>query len=122
MSPGIVAKSSILNARRLRSEMSEGEKFLWKLLKTFRISHGIHVRRQVPIGPYIADFAIHSAKLLIEVDGPMHSEVQRQNRDRMRDEWLAQAGYRVIRFRTDEVMNSWSNCAERILREAGVAN
>ena len=122
MSPGIVTKSSISNARRLRKEMSEGETHLWKQLKTFRNSHGIHVRRQGPTGPYIADFAIHSAKLLIEVDGPMHLEAKRQEKDGIRDEWLRNAGYRTIRFRTEDVMNAWSDCAERILREVGTPN
>ena len=122
MSPGVVAKRSISKARRLRKEMSEGEKRLWSQLKAFRNSHGIHVRRQAPIGPYIADFAIHAAKLIIEVDGPAHEELERQERDRARDDWFAKVGYRIMRFRTDEVMNAWSDCVERILREVRQGN
>jgi very-short-patch-repair endonuclease len=51
-------------------------------------------RRQVPIGPYIADFASHSAKLVIELDGQQHDAVK----DAARDAWLLKAGYRALRF------------------------
>ncbi|MGB8816356.1 MAG: DUF559 domain-containing protein [Rhizobiaceae bacterium] len=122
MSPGIVSRSSITKARRLRNEMSEGEKHLWNQLRRLRTSHGIHVRRQVAIGPYVADFAIHAARLVIEVDGPMHNVETQREKDVVRDEWLKQAGYRAIRFRTDDVMNAWSDCVERILKEVEVAN
>ena len=102
--------------------MSEGEKHLWNQLRTLRNSHGIHVRRQVPIGPYIADFAIHAAKLVIEVDGPMHMEARQREKDLVRDDWLKRVGYRIIRFRTGEVRDAWSDCAERIIREAKASN
>ena len=91
-------------------------------MRTLRNSHGIHVRKQAPIGPYIADFVIHAAKLIIEVDGPVHEELEQQERDRARDDWFAKVGYRIMRFRTDEVMNAWSDCVERILREVRQGN
>ena len=122
MAPGVVAKSSITKARGLRKEMPVGEKRLWSQLKTLRNSHGIHVRRQAPIGPYYADFAIHAAKLIIEVDGPMHLAEKQREKDLVRDDWLMSAGYRVIRFQTDEVMNAWSDCVERILKAVRGSN
>ena len=76
----------------------------------------------MPIGSYIADFAIHAAKLVIEVDGPMHTDETRRERDKVRDDWFLRAGYRVIRFRMEEVMNAWSDCVERILKEAGASS
>ncbi len=45
--------------------MTGPEKRLWKALR----KTGLHIRRQAPIGRYIADFACHEARVVIEVDG-----------------------------------------------------
>ena len=87
-------------ARKLRREMTLGEKVLWKELRR----RGVHVRRQCPIGRYIADFAVLSAKLIIEVDGPHHEAADRVARDAERDLWLTSQGYRVLRFTTAAVL------------------
>ena len=42
-------------ARRLRREMTAAEAMVWRALRGNR-SAGLKVRRQVPIGPYVADF------------------------------------------------------------------
>nr|WP_163268012.1 endonuclease domain-containing protein [Chelativorans alearense] len=118
--PSVVGKNAIGRARRHRRNMTEGEKRLWHELKEFRKLYGAHVRRQVPIGPYVADFAIHSAKLVIEVDGQFHVEPERMASDAIRDRWLHRAGYRVLRFRTGELDETLDGCIEEILRELGV--
>jgi very-short-patch-repair endonuclease len=56
-------------------------------------------RRQVPIGPYIADFASHSARLVIELDGQQHDA----EKDARRDAWFATARYRTLRFTNAQV-------------------
>jgi very-short-patch-repair endonuclease len=100
--------------------MTEGEKRLWQDLKEFKKLYGIHVRRQTPIGPYVADFAIHSAKLVIEVDGEHHFTPSGIAKDKNRDAWLADAGYSVIRFDTGELAESFDACIEKILDELGL--
>ena len=102
--------------------MTDGEKRLWNELRDFRRLYGIHVRRQVPIGPYVADFAIQSAKLIIEVDGHFRAEPHRLAKDEERDTWLRQAGYRVLRITTGELDVAWDGCIEEILRELGLMN
>ena len=102
--------------------MTDGEKRLWNELRDFRRLYGIHVRKQVPIGPYVADFAIQSAKLIIEVDGHFHTELARRTKDEERDAWLMQAGYRVLRFTTGELDAARDGCIEEILRELGLMN
>ncbi len=52
----------------------------------------------------------------------MHMDEKRSEKDLVRDDWLGKAGYRVLRFSANEVMNAWSNCAERILSEVRQAN
>jgi len=64
---------------------------------------GIRVRRQSPIGPYIADFVIFSRKLVIEIDGDVHSIPAQQRHDASRDAWLMKEGFDVLRLQVTEV-------------------
>ncbi len=84
-------------ARRLRANPTSAEDRLWRHLRRLP-NFGSHFRRQVPIGPYIADFACMAARLIIEVDGSQHGTDAGLARDETRTRWLEQEGYRVIRF------------------------
>jgi very-short-patch-repair endonuclease len=53
--------------------MTEAERVLWRRLRFDQISE-LRFRRQVPIGPYIADFASLRARLIIEIDGSQHAD------------------------------------------------
>lgn len=80
--------------------MTPSEEHLWKALRKL----DAHIRRQAPIGPYIVDFACHSRKLVIEVDGAVHERLDDVVlRDFERSEWLRSQGYRVIRFTNRQV-------------------
>ena len=85
-------------AQRLRREPTPAEKQLWKHL---RIIEGAHFRRQTPLGPYVFDFADLGAKLLIEVDGGIHDLTDVQERDRAKDAWAQQQGFRILRIPND---------------------
>jgi very-short-patch-repair endonuclease len=65
---------------------------------------GTKFRRQVPIGPYYADFLCFSAKLVIEVDGGQHGEAQ--DYDTRRTAFLEAKGLRVIRFWNNDVLGN----------------
>jgi very-short-patch-repair endonuclease len=57
----------------------------------------------VPFPPrYIADFASHAAKLVVEADGPSHELTVAE--DAARTAWLAERGYRVMRFRNTDIL------------------
>jgi very-short-patch-repair endonuclease len=92
-------------ARTLRNNPPEPERRLWQLLRELR-PLGFHFRRQVPLGPYILDFACHHAKLAIEVDGDTHFTNEAIARDSIRDTMLTAAGYQVIRVTNDDVMTN----------------
>jgi very-short-patch-repair endonuclease len=101
-------------ARRLRREMTDPERLLWGKLRAHR-QDGLAVRRQVPMGPYVVDFACHAARLVVELDGGGHSWAGQSRRDAARDTWLADRGYRVLRFWNDEVMRNLDGVVETIL-------
>ena len=97
--------------------MTDGDRRLWSELRDFRRLYGLHVRKQVPMGPFVADFAIHGRALVIEVDGEHHFLPGQMCRDARRDEWFTGQGYRVLRFSTGELSDSFDGCVEEILRE-----
>ena len=96
--------------------MTDGERKLWSELREYRRLYGLHVRRQAPIGPYVADFVIHERALVIEVDGEHHFLPDRMTADAQRDAWLRSKGYRTLRFNTGELFDSFDGCVEEILR------
>ncbi|MCM8805834.1 MAG: endonuclease domain-containing protein [Candidatus Omnitrophica bacterium] len=100
-------------ARRLRKELTETEKYLWKYLRDKQIG-GFKFRRQQPVGRYIVDFINFEKKLVIEVDGGQHSIYKK--RDIIRDKYLKKEGYRVLRFWDNEVLNNIEGVLEVIMQ------
>lgn len=96
-----LSSDAIAHARRLRREMTPQERILWRGLR--ESFPDLHVRRQVPMGPYFADFACHAAKLIIEVDGGQHGEARGMVHDEARTLFLEGEGYRVLRFWNSDV-------------------
>ena len=99
--------------RRLRNEMTDAEKALWKVLRCRQVS-GFKFRRQHPFGDYILDFVCLERKLVIEVDGGQHGE--RTKYDEIRTENILTAGFRVLRFWNTEVLQEIEAVKERIGR------
>jgi very-short-patch-repair endonuclease len=81
-------------ARGLRRAPPATERLLWTLLRDRRLD-GLKVRRQVPLGRYVADFVCMRHRLIIEADGPHHED---SPTDETRDAWLRGQGFRVLRF------------------------
>ena len=105
-------------ARHLRSNATEAERRLWRALRHAR-HQGLHFRRQAPIGPYVADFACHRAKLIVELDGSQHGEGRNMRHDAQRTAFLESRGYKVLRFANPDLMANPDNIAEFIFAEAG---
>jgi very-short-patch-repair endonuclease len=100
-------------ARRLRARTTDAERRLWRELRSLPM-YGTHFRRQVSLGPYVADFVCQRAKLVIEVDGSQHGLEHVALRDERRTRWLEAEGYRVLRFWNSEVIRETSSVLERI--------
>ena len=103
-------------ARKLRRDMTEAEKVVWRLVRNRAIS-GAKFRRQTPVGPYIADFLCHDPKLVIEIDGGQHSA----ERDAERESFLRAEGFDILRLWNNEVLTNPEGAFEVIsikLKEA----
>ncbi len=88
------------NARRLRQTMTDAERRLWAALRGRRLG-GWKFRRQHPVDPYILDFACLECLTGIEADGGQHAD---PDHDRRRSLWLAQQGWRIVRFWNNDIL------------------
>jgi very-short-patch-repair endonuclease len=98
-------------ARTLRNNGTKHERQLWRLLSRYRPKF----TRQLPVGPYVADFACREARLIVELDGGQHAE---SARDVRRDGLLTQEGWTVIRIWNNEVNDNPEGVVEAIMSRA----
>ena len=108
-----------LRARSLRNTATDAERKLWQELRMMK-TEGRHFRRQVPLVGYIADFACHSCKLVIELDGGQHNADVNVMRDNQRTEQLARDGYRIVRFWNADLMTNLEGVIDTIRHAAGL--
>jgi very-short-patch-repair endonuclease len=97
-------------ARRLRRDETDAERRLWYRLRSRQIEDAKFVR-QDPIGPYVADFVCRERRLIVEVDGGQHAT---DRRDAVRDQWLKDRRYRVLRFWNNDVLANTEGVIEAI--------
>jgi len=91
------------NHKYLRSHQTSEENRLWYLLRAKRF-YGYKFKRQMPVGPYIVDFACFRGKLIVELDGGQHADDA--GNDDQRTAYLNARGWRVLRFWNNEL---WTN-------------
>lgn len=90
-------------SRTLRRDPTPSEARLWKALRALN-REAARFRRQPAVGPWVFDFADHSARLLIEVDGGVHERLPGvAARDARKSAWAEAQGYRLLRFSNDDV-------------------
>jgi very-short-patch-repair endonuclease len=97
-------------ARRLRSNSTDAEQHLWHRLRSRQLA-GFKFVRQGPIGSYVVDFVCREHRLIIELDGGQHAT---DPRDRIRELWLRERGYTVIRFWNNDVLRNIEGVLETI--------
>jgi very-short-patch-repair endonuclease len=90
-------------AKRLRQEMTDAERVLWREVRAHRFA-GFKFKRQEPLGLYVVDFVCYEAKLIVELDGGQHANQQEADEERTR--WLASRGFRVLRFWNNDVLTN----------------
>jgi len=100
-------------AKQMRANPTVAEKILWDKLKNIQL--GVKFRQQHIINKFIVDFCSISKSLIIEVDGEIHKK-QREV-DEQRTKILEHEGYRVIRFKNEQIKNNIEDVLQKIKEE-----
>lgn len=103
----------ISRARSLRHNATDAERLVWQHLRQPPFKQH-HFRRQATIGPFFCDFASHSLRLIIELDGGQHAD---NLADARRTVFLESKGYRVLRFWNNEVTENLEGVLTVLLAE-----
>ncbi len=90
-------------ARALRHAATPAERLLWRYLAKSQLA-GCKFSRQMPVGPYFADFLCRSHSVIVELDGYSHD--MRQESDAKRDAAVVGMGYQMLRFGNDDVLTN----------------
>jgi len=107
-------------ARLLRRNPTEAERMLWDALTRDRRFAGRGFKRQVPVGPHIADVVSFPLRAVIDVVPAEEHETAQKARAQKRA-WLAERGYRVIEVRGAEIEAGVGAVLDRLAREFGGA-
>ena len=100
------------NAKENRKHQTEAEAALWEVLRANQL--GEKFRRQHVIGDFIVDFVALNSKLVIEVDGAYHNNAEQMEADKLRSEFLNEAGFKVLRFTNEQVLQDTDNTIKEI--------
>ncbi len=105
--------SALSNSKHLKQNMTDAERLLWHYLRGRK---DYSFRKQQAIGNYIVDFVCVSKKLIIELDGAQHGDKRHVQHDSMRDIFLQNLGYRVLRFWNTDVFKNMDMVLDTIYR------
>jgi len=100
-------------ARQLRREQTDAEAKLWSYLRNRQLD-GFKFRRQHPIGRFIVDFCCVDRRLIVELDGEVHTSQAAE--DQARAEALQAAGYTIARWSNDQIEHRIANVLSEIRR------
>jgi very-short-patch-repair endonuclease len=103
-------------ARQNRRTSTAAEQLLWQCLRNRQVA-GHKFRRQFSIERFIVDFYCANAKLVIEVDGPIH--LYQKEEDSIRQAFIEGQGLRMLRFTNDDVFNDLESVKKQILSNLG---
>jgi very-short-patch-repair endonuclease len=108
------SKEILIRAGELRNNPTEAEKTLWEILKNKKLNR-LKFRRQHPINSFIADFYCHEKKLVIEVDGPIHENINQIEHDNIKDTVFNNLDIKVLRIKNNDIFNDIINVRNRII-------
>jgi very-short-patch-repair endonuclease len=103
-------------AKNLRRNQTKVEKILWSKIRNRQIE-GVKFRRQEPINGYIVDFVCLESKLILELDGGHHNNIQRKIYDKLRTSSLNHIGFKVLRIWNSEIIGNIDGVLEYIRTE-----
>ena len=100
-------------ARTMRHVPTPAEQRLWERLRNRGVG-AAKFRRQHSIDGFIVDFVCIEYKLIIEMDGTIHDEPTQKIYDEARQQQLEERGFRVLRFRNEQVFETFDDVIETI--------
>jgi len=116
---GEITKMFLYNTRlkkcsqELRKNMTDAERLLWSKLRGKQLK-GFQIYRQRIIANCIVDFYCPKANIIIEIDGGQHYTDEGVKEDKIRDAYLKNLGFKVLRFSDKEVFENLKGVVERI--------
>jgi very-short-patch-repair endonuclease len=90
--------------------MTDAERKLWQCLRGDQL--GVKFRRQHPFENFILEFVCLEKMIVVEVDGSQR--IDQQTRDEVRSRKLVDAGFHVLRFWNNEVLNQTDEVVQYI--------
>ena len=93
--------------------MTDAEMLLWSRLRAKQLKSRQFYRQRI-IGNYIVDFYCPKSNLIIELDGGQHYTDSGVSKDRMRDNYMREQGYTILRFSDREIFENLAGVIERI--------
>lgn len=109
-------KSRMRDRRRLlRKNATDSEIIVWNYLRSLRIQ-GYIFRRQHSIGWYIVDLYCTAHRLVIEIDGEIHSSKEQIEYDKIRDEYMRSMKITVVRYKNEQILLNFNFVAQNILK------
>ena len=109
-------RAIFIRAAKLRSNMTEAENVLWKVLRNKDVFK-VRFKRQHPIDIFIVDFYCHQLKLAIEVDGEIHLLKKVNEYDAGRQHDIEKLGIKILRFTNKEILEDLEAVKKRIMLE-----
>ena len=91
-----------VRAREMRKTPTPAEMILWEAVRDRKILDR-KFRRQFALDCFILDFYCQELKLVVEVDGEIHSEPGQVAHDENRDDYLRSLGCTILRFPNEAV-------------------
>jgi len=88
---------AIAFARGQSGRANEFAHAVWQIVRK-RQCRNQKFRREYPIPPYTADFCCVALRLIVEVDGEHHQTEEGREGDELRDRYLAERGYALLRI------------------------
>ena len=105
--------------RLLRKNQTEAERKFWEIVRNRQIKGRKILRQYAIIFDYgeskrffIADFICLETGLVIEIDGKIH--LRQQDYDEIRSHIINRLGYKVIRFKNEEVLENIGKVKEKL--------
>jgi len=99
--------------KQLRTNQTDAESVLWYNLRAKRFVN-FKFRRQEVIKPYIVDFISYEHRLIVELDGGQHNELNNRLYDEKRTSFLESQGFNLIRFWNNDVLQNRDAVLDRI--------